>query len=779
MPRTGSPSGSSRTSLPGKPGRAPLRAAPPFALDPLRRSRGLYATAHGLLEAFLSGAGRRPRADARVHELRSPLHVQTYDVTDLLVHGANVLDGGAERRLVPGPHGHRADADSYGDTLAFLGQLHVGDAVVATEGRWTSTTGPIRRRRPHGRPGRGPTARARRCGTRSPSPTTASRSSPSRRRHRCAAVAGAAAGRVRRLAPGRQVVDLGQNINGWVRLSDLGPAGTELTLIHGEALDADGRRHASSTSPCDADGEPLRSARSTAWSRPGRAGDVFEPRHTIHGFQYVRVEGHPDRSAPDDVTGVVVHTDLRRTGWFRCSDERINRLHEAAVWSFRDNACDIPTDCPHRERSGWTGDWQVFVPERGLPLRRRRASRQVAPRPRGRAAARRPACPTTPPIPRRAEALDNDDRPVRSRARPAGATPSSSSRGSCTGVYGDDDVLAELWPTMVRLARLRRAAGPDEPPPRGPSAGRSPRRTRRSSGTPASTGASGCEPGGPASRGGQPTRATSPPPSSTTPPRSWPGSAGCSGTTTTPTRYGELARPRARRLASRVRRRRRIAHAGHPGQPRPRPRLRPRARRAARARPPTRLVELIRAGRDPPRHRLPRHAATSSPCSPTPATSTSPTSCSSRTLRRRGWRWSIAARPRSGRPGTASTRTASPHASLNHYSKGAVISFLHRYVAGIQPARRRSGVPALPDRAAAGRRDHLGGGACTTRPTAGSSPRGASTRAVPPDRRRAAGHDGGGAPRPTGTRQERRRAIGCPTTCSLSAPAPAASRSHW
>ena len=53
---------------------------------------------------------------------------------------------------------------------------------------------------------------------------------------------------------------------------------------------------------------------------------------------------------------------MRRTGWFSCSDERLNRLHEAAVWSFRDNACDIPTDCPHRERAGWTGDWQLFVP---------------------------------------------------------------------------------------------------------------------------------------------------------------------------------------------------------------------------------------------------------------------------------------------------------------------------------------------------------------------------------------------------------------------------------
>ena len=94
----------------------------------------------------------------------------------------------------------------------------------------------------------------------------------------------------------------------------------------------------------------------------GTPGEVFEPRHTTHGFQFARIEGHPGPLTTDDVTGVVVHTDLRRTGWFRCSDERINALHDITEWSFRDNACEIPTDCPQRERAGWTGDWQLFIP---------------------------------------------------------------------------------------------------------------------------------------------------------------------------------------------------------------------------------------------------------------------------------------------------------------------------------------------------------------------------------------------------------------------------------
>ncbi len=167
---------------------------------------------------------------------------------------------------------------------------------------------------------------------------------------------------VRRVARGH-VFDLGQNINGWVRLANLGPAGTCLTLTHGEAVDVAGDV---TTDHLDVDlpfiPEPLPAGQVDRVVSAGRPGDVFEPRHTTHGFQYVRVEGHPDELGVSDLTGVVVHTDMTRTGWFRCSDERVNRLHEAAVWSLRGNACDIPTDCPTRERAGWTGDWQIFVP---------------------------------------------------------------------------------------------------------------------------------------------------------------------------------------------------------------------------------------------------------------------------------------------------------------------------------------------------------------------------------------------------------------------------------
>jgi len=137
---------------------------------------------------------------------------------------------------------------------------------------------------------------------------------------------------------------------------------TGIDLASGEHLDADGdltTTHLDVNVPIFP--EPLPLGQVDEVTSAGIEGDVFEPRFTTHGFRYARIEGHEGLSS-DAVTGVVVHSDLRRTGWFSCSDERVNQLHEATVWSLRGNVCSIPTDCPQRERAGWTGDWQVFAP---------------------------------------------------------------------------------------------------------------------------------------------------------------------------------------------------------------------------------------------------------------------------------------------------------------------------------------------------------------------------------------------------------------------------------
>ncbi|KAF4291030.1 hypothetical protein V6000_007268 [Aspergillus fumigatus] len=154
---------------------------------------------------------------------------------------------------------------------------------------------------------------------------------------------------------GKTILDFGQNFVGWVRLRSVsGPAGTTIRFRHAEVLE---------------DGEigvrPLRSAKCLdTLIIDGAAPIPWEPKFTFHGFRYVEVYGRPAASplTVEDVVGVVIHSDMRRTGHFRCSDPLLNRLHENIVWSMRGNFVGIPTDCPQRdERLGWTGDINMFA----------------------------------------------------------------------------------------------------------------------------------------------------------------------------------------------------------------------------------------------------------------------------------------------------------------------------------------------------------------------------------------------------------------------------------
>ena len=169
---------------------------------------------------------------------------------------------------------------------------------------------------------------------------------------------------VQRLANGNQVVDFGQNIHGWVRLTRLGAPGETVTLVYGEAVDAAGDVTQDHLRPHDFrhPGQFLGAGQVDSVVASGTPGEVFEPRHTTHGFQYVSVQGLAADLQPGDITGCLVHTDLDRIGSFTCSDERLNKLQGIVEWSFRDNACEVPTDCPQREKAGWTGDWQLFAP---------------------------------------------------------------------------------------------------------------------------------------------------------------------------------------------------------------------------------------------------------------------------------------------------------------------------------------------------------------------------------------------------------------------------------
>lgn len=153
--------------------------------------------------------------------------------------------------------------------------------------------------------------------------------------------------------PGTYVFDLGQNMVGWARLKAKGTAGQKVQLRHAEMLNPDGTIYTAN----------LRAAKATdVFYLEGKGKRVYEPYFTFHGFQYVEVTGLDYKPDLDDVTGIVVHSDLPRAGWFECSEPLVNKLTMNSLWGQKGNFLDVPTDCPQRdERAGWTGDAQVFM----------------------------------------------------------------------------------------------------------------------------------------------------------------------------------------------------------------------------------------------------------------------------------------------------------------------------------------------------------------------------------------------------------------------------------
>lgn len=157
---------------------------------------------------------------------------------------------------------------------------------------------------------------------------------------------------LRPTATGTTIVDFGQNISGWLRITVAGEAGTTVTIRHAEVLTPAG----------ELERETNRTAEATdRYTLRGDGIEAWEPQFTFHGFRYAEIEGWPGELTADAVRAVVVHSDMTRTGWFETSDELVNRLHENTLWSMRDNFVGLPTDCPQRdERMGWTGDLNAF-----------------------------------------------------------------------------------------------------------------------------------------------------------------------------------------------------------------------------------------------------------------------------------------------------------------------------------------------------------------------------------------------------------------------------------
>jgi alpha-L-rhamnosidase len=337
---------------------------------PVARAR-LYATALGVYEPHLNGAtvGEDVFAPGWT-DYDTRVQYQVYDVTGQLRQGENVLGAILGDGWYAG-HVGWMERQRYGDRPRFLAQLALtyedgSTETIATGAGWTFAYGPILASDMI--MGESYDARRELTGWDAPGyddgawlpaelfadpgiALTGMRGPTVRRITELQPV-----GEPRELKEGqgsKWIFDMGQNMVGRLRIRVRGDAGSTVTLRHAEMLNPDGTLYLTN----------LRTTKQEDhYTLKGEGEELWEPRFTFHGFQYVELSGYRGEVSRETITGVVLHSAMEQTGSFQCSDPLISQLQHNIEWGQRGNFVDVPTDCPQRnERLGWTGDAQVFI----------------------------------------------------------------------------------------------------------------------------------------------------------------------------------------------------------------------------------------------------------------------------------------------------------------------------------------------------------------------------------------------------------------------------------
>ena len=148
---------------------------------------------------------------------------------------------------------------------------------------------------------------------------------------------------------GERVIDFGQEITGYPEIKTIAKKGEEVCLSFAEMMEKDGNFY----------NENYRESKCIYRYICKDGEQTYKPHTTFYGFRYIRVDSAPENT---EFTAVVVHSDLKRTGYLLTENKKVQRLFDNIIWGQKGNFLDVPTDCPQRnERLGWTGDAEVFV----------------------------------------------------------------------------------------------------------------------------------------------------------------------------------------------------------------------------------------------------------------------------------------------------------------------------------------------------------------------------------------------------------------------------------
>lgn len=152
-------------------------------------------------------------------------------------------------------------------------------------------------------------------------------------------------------APGTYILDMGQNMVGWLSLKVKGKEGDRVALRFAEHLDNNGSLYM----------DNIRGAKVTdTYTLKGTGEECWEPSFTYHGFRYVEIKGYPGIPTISDFEGKIIYDKMSVSGTIETSDSTLNQIYKNAYWGIRGNYRGMPTDCPQRdERMGWLGDRAV------------------------------------------------------------------------------------------------------------------------------------------------------------------------------------------------------------------------------------------------------------------------------------------------------------------------------------------------------------------------------------------------------------------------------------
>lgn len=327
--------------------------------NPKKDNARLYMTCHGIFYAYLNGKNvSKNMYMPGTSQYNKRLMVETLDVTPYLKQGKNelvvVLGDGWYRGSV----GTEQTLNSYGTDISLLGQLEVNKKpVVTTDKTWqASQNGPLGLNDHM----KGETYDARKWPINDWHAVKEENFSFDNlynvdtvpmRAHEELKVK-----KVIHTPKGETVLDFGQNISGYVEMKFQAKAGQKVTLTHGETLDKDGNFTIENFQNLNGGGSVDQKVNYTC--KDGL--NDYHARMCYMGFRYVKVE--TDVNIPASAfTAHAVYSDVPVTSAFECGNSEVNKLYQNVLWSFKGNLMDVPTDCPTREKSGWTGDINTFI----------------------------------------------------------------------------------------------------------------------------------------------------------------------------------------------------------------------------------------------------------------------------------------------------------------------------------------------------------------------------------------------------------------------------------